>query len=127
MSVLIDQILLQYVHKVKPITHKGYGCTEVGVSVHRFGKPILFLTAHSLTTIEFHTEKINLAITKALQRFNFPLHKLSCQHLLTFINHRTYAVMRGGAISFFFHRRCDIYFLLFHNDIFFMRPKIGVC
>ena len=36
-------------------------------------------------------------------------------------------LMRGGAISFSVHRRCCIYFLLIHSDIFFMRPKIGVC
>ena len=56
-----------------------------------------------------------------------PLHKLSRHQTLTFINHRTYAVMRGGAISFSVHRRCCVYFLLIHSDIFFMRPKIGVC
>ena len=32
---------------------------------------------------------------------------------------RVYAVMRGGAISFSFHRRCGIYVLLIHSDIFF--------
>ena len=32
---------------------------------------------------------------------------------------RTYAVMGGGAISFSFHRRCGIYVLLIHSDIFF--------
>ena len=31
---------------------------------------------------------------------------------------RVYAVMRGGAISFSFHRRCGIYVLLIHSDIF---------
>ena len=32
---------------------------------------------------------------------------------------RVYAVMGGGAISFSFHRRCGIYVLLIHSDIFF--------
>ena len=31
---------------------------------------------------------------------------------------RVYAVMGGGAISFSFHRRCGIYVLLIHSDIF---------
>ena len=31
--------------------------------------------------------------------------------------------MRGGAISFSTHRRCCIYFLLIHSDIFFYASK----
>jgi len=69
----------------------------------------------------------DVAVAQSFQRLNIPLHKLSCHQTLTFINHRTYAVMRGGAISFAVHRRCCIYLLLIHSDIFFMRPKIGVC
>ena len=100
--------------------------------------------AHTLATIEFCMQEIYFAITKALQRRNVPLYKLNCQHLLTLFSRRVNAVMRGGAISFWLspifnsvHRRCCIWlslrspssssFLLIHSDIFFMRPKIGVC
>ena len=44
--------------------------------------------------------------------------ELGSQHLLTLFKLRTYVVMRGGSISFFLHRRCNIYFLLIHSDIF---------
>ena len=51
----------------------------------------------------------------SVSSFLFLTHHPSSTHTIP----RTYAVMGGGAISFSFHRRCGIYVLLIHSDIFF--------
>ena len=59
----------------------------------------------------------------SVSSFLFLTHHPSSTHTIP----QAYAVMGGGAISFSFHRRCGIYVLLIHSDIFFIRPTIGVC
>ena len=62
LSVLAYKECPQYVGEVKPPSLQWYRTFEIGIAVHLFGYPILFLAVQHLAIVHFHTKSVNLTL-----------------------------------------------------------------
>ena len=60
MSVLAHDKRAEYIGEVKPPALQGNCALEIGVAVHVACKPILFLSVHLFSVVQFFTKDVNL-------------------------------------------------------------------
>ena len=60
MSVLAHDKRAEYIGEVKPPALQEYCALEIGVAVHVACKPILFLSVHLSSVVQFLTKNVNL-------------------------------------------------------------------
>ncbi len=60
MPILLHDVGSENVGEVKPPALQGDCAFEIGVAVHFFGEPILFLSVHLSSVVQFFTQDVNL-------------------------------------------------------------------